>query len=119
MTAEALRNVAGVEIDTSTGLKALVSGQAPPWLLTLDQRPIFERALAEGDLLGAWMSLNSPGWTYGEVREPLRRLAEAAGDPAFTLLAETWSAQPHASGFRERDADRQPYVYPREYWDAL
>jgi hypothetical protein len=67
---------------------------APTWLRTDEQPPVFLQLLRQGDLHGAWMSLNSIGWTYGEARQALRRLADKVGDKRFDLLTELWSLLP-------------------------
>jgi hypothetical protein len=70
-------------------------GDIPPWLQTIDQSPVFDQLLEAGDYLGAWMSLNSVGWTYGQAKTSIRKLAAAAGDEEFQRLAEVWSSCDH------------------------
>lgn len=65
----------------------------PAWFKSVEkQEALFNRLLAQGDLGGAWMSLNSSGWKYRAAQSAILRLAKAAGDQAFTILAQAWSA---------------------------
>jgi hypothetical protein len=68
---------------------------APPWLKGGKQTEVFERLLGDGDLAGAWLCLNSPGWTFDQARLAIASLSSRAKDPIFATLAEAWAALPH------------------------
>lgn len=67
---------------------------APPWLKGGDQARTFREALKFGDLGGAWLTLCSVGWRYGDARQAILDLADACDDRRFRVLALTWSALP-------------------------
>lgn len=105
LTPEALRHVCGYEVHSRFGqgkpdplrfrqrVGALET--APRWLRSTRQPPVFQDLLNQGDLLGAWMSLNSPGWTYAEARKAITVLAASAQDEDFSLMATAWVSLPH------------------------
>ena len=65
----------------------------PPWLDRGANKPaLFDRLLAAGDLGGAWLTLNSTGWTIRQARDAIAALDRAAGDPAFSRLTAAWLA---------------------------
>jgi hypothetical protein len=65
--------------------------ERPPWLQAgREQRAVFEALLRDGDLAGAWLTLNSTGWAIADARRAIGDLREAAHDSAFDLLAQTW-----------------------------
>ncbi len=68
---------------------------APPWYTTQHQPDVFSSLVESGDLSGAWMSLNSPGWQFEEAKHALRRLAALVDDQRLQVLTEAWTLQPH------------------------
>lgn len=95
LTAESLRRLCGLEVDSVTRDAMIASGQAPPWLIEAHMPGLFDRLLSDGDLAGAWMTLNSPGWTRQEAREALAGLADRVGEDRLSVLASAWIAEPH------------------------
>ncbi|MEM1180496.1 MAG: hypothetical protein AAGM22_19280 [Acidobacteriota bacterium] len=67
---------------------------SPPWLRSTDQAAVFDRLIREHDLAGAWLSLCSSGWTYGDAKDALARLAEHTDDYRFKIQATCWSSLP-------------------------
>jgi len=90
-----LRNVCGLELTEEQRAHACQLASAPAWLRSRHQRPVFDSLLASGDLAGAWMSLNSPGWEFRAAKHALQALADRTADDAFRVLASAWIAQPH------------------------
>lgn len=72
----------------------------PIWINAISQRPVFQQLLGDGDLLGAWMSLNSSGWMFGEAKLSIQELAQAARNHSFNVVAETWCSLP----FRDNES---------------
>ncbi|MEZ6143181.1 MAG: hypothetical protein R3B84_21665 [Zavarzinella sp.] len=69
---------------------------SPEWFRTTSQSELFEQLLTANDLEGAWMCLNSPGWTLANARQAITHLAARANDTAFSSLATTWVNLPFA-----------------------
>jgi hypothetical protein len=104
VSSEALRRVCGYEVHSrfaegraDPNYRQYVASLeiAPPWLKTMSQPQVFAELLGSGDLAGAWLSLNSIGWSFREARNALLALAERAKDPKFNMLAEVWVSLPH------------------------
>lgn len=70
--------------------------EAPEWLRTANQAPLFQKLVKEGDLFGAWMSLNSPSWSRIDGKQALITLSEACGDEKFRKFAQGWETKDHA-----------------------
>lgn len=68
----------------------LAAAAASPWLATPDAPAVYRAALATGDLRGAWLALNGPGWTLDRARDALRQLDAAACVPAFSARCAAW-----------------------------
>lgn len=68
--------------------------EVPPWLSGGDQEEVFDELLGKGDLLGAWMTLNSTGWYYHRAKDALQRLAVHSPDPTFHAMVDAWMTQP-------------------------
>ncbi|KGD65389.1 hypothetical protein Y5S_01282 [Alcanivorax nanhaiticus] len=66
--------------------KALV----PSWLLPGDKKNVFDECFRQGDMLGAWMSINSNGWDVSELKSAMARLADVSNDDLFKELADAW-----------------------------
>jgi hypothetical protein len=65
--------------------------EKPAWLAGQGRlERIFDEMLAVGDFGKAWLTLNSTGWKFSEAVTAIRRLASAAGDESFSLLASAW-----------------------------
>ncbi|MBY0461393.1 MAG: hypothetical protein K2V38_29095 [Gemmataceae bacterium] len=64
----------------------------PLWLSKGKKVKLFDTFLGAGDFARAWLTLNSNGWKISEAKDALARLAEAAGDEHFSLLAQAWAA---------------------------
>jgi hypothetical protein len=59
----------------------------------------FHFRLRRGDLLGAWMQLNAPGWEMAESRRAIQELADASSEPEFKLLTKAWLEANAGDGF--------------------
>lgn len=64
----------------------------PQWIIPGNKIAVFDDFLGKGDLHGAWMTLNSSGWSIPEANTSLKKLADAANDPEFMRLASAWSS---------------------------
>lgn len=83
---------------------------APPWFPAAlqkpvsqtdsPQEPVFNYCLSLKDYSGAWLSLNSSGWTFLTAKAALHRLAEESKEAGLDLLAAAWSAVPHEKNGR-------------------
>jgi hypothetical protein len=94
LTEEAVRNMCTEETSRELQRRIAALPFAPPWFMTKAQAPVFDALLQQGDYQGAWMSLNSAGWRFIEMKDALRRLAGAANVPGFSLLAAAWTSVP-------------------------
>jgi hypothetical protein len=90
----------GGRADLSPRQAAAASSASPLWLRGGEQPEVFSQLLAEGDLGGAWMSLCSSGWTYGEAKAAIDQLVAAHDDLRFKIQAACWSALPFGDGDR-------------------
>jgi len=61
-----------------------------PWLLPNGGPRGFEMAMGKGDLSGAWLSLNSPGWLFMDACVAMTDLRTKAAEPMLDAIAETW-----------------------------
>lgn len=96
--AGSLRRICGLEIPEEATARFNALEARPPWLVAKRQAPVFADLMAQGDLAGAWMCLNSPGWHYSEIRQALPRLVERAGDVSLAEIAECWLELDHERG---------------------
>ena len=64
----------------------------PAWLSEEAKPPLFDQFLDAGNLHGAWLTLNSTGWTIREARAAIVRLAERARDAEFDALTAAYLA---------------------------
>ena len=71
--------------------------EAPPWLTTNNQAQVFRRLMDEGEISGAWLSLNSPGWSFSDARNSIQMLSKRVADPTFAILADAWCSLRHES----------------------
>lgn len=96
-----LRRVCVLEVDRELQARIAARPDAPPWFTTRDQPATCRALLDAGDLAGAWMSLNSPGWRFADAKLALRALADRADDAALSVIAEAWIAErhEHAGGY--------------------
>lgn len=96
-----LRRICVLEVDHDLQQRIAARPEAPPWFTTRDQPATCRALLDAGDLAGAWMSLNSPGWRFADAKLALRALADRADDPALSVIAEAWIAErhEHAGGY--------------------
>ncbi len=62
-----------------------------PWLLSSSPQGTFRACLKKDDIHGAWMSLNSPGWSLLQAANALRELGDAVNDPQFQCLVDAWT----------------------------
>ena len=67
---------------------------SPPWLRVDEQRPVFNELLQDGDITGAWMSLNSIGWNLDDAHQAIQSLEPHIDDPRFTILSKAWRSIP-------------------------
>jgi hypothetical protein len=67
-------------------------GVVPPaWLdRAVPQKDTFARVLRAGMLDQAWLCLNSTGWEIADARAAIQQLRDAAHDPQFDVLTESW-----------------------------
>lgn len=76
------------------------SDESPPWLMCDKQLDVFNDLQAAGDLAGAWMSLCSSGWNYGDAKQALLSLAGTINDYRLKVLAENWCSLPFPDDVR-------------------
>lgn len=79
---------------------AVTLPNCPPWLTAAateqDQLPVFESCLRQGDLPGAWCTLNSSGWSDPELRSAMNQFASLSRDENARRLNASWQS------FRQR-----------------
>lgn len=92
---ESVRRICTLEVSEELKTRVAALSFAPEWFTTAEQPPVFHSLLAAGDLGGAWMSLNSSGWSYLDAKKAIIELSVAARSEEFSALAEAWVAQPH------------------------
>jgi hypothetical protein len=68
----------------------LAQARVAPWFNDDDRVTAFDQLLVRREFSGAWLVLNSPGWTVSSARDAIVRLADAVGLPAFRELANAW-----------------------------
>lgn len=90
-----LRRYCALEVDRELQQRIAARPDAPPWFTSRDQATTCRALLEAGDLAGAWMSLNSPGWRFADAKLALRALADAAHDAELSVIAEAWTAEQH------------------------
>lgn len=106
----ALRYMCSFEVNSEQLPVLAALPYAPPWFPAAlqepasgtdsPQEPVFNHCLAQKDFSGAWLSLNSSGWTFLTAKAALHRLAEESKAPGSDLLATAWSAVPHEKNGR-------------------
>ena len=96
-----LRNCCALEVDRELQQRIAARPDAPPWFTSRDQAATCRALLDAGDLAGAWMSLNSPGWRFADAKLALRALADQAHDAELSVIADAWIAErhEHAGGY--------------------
>ena len=63
----------------------------PVWLSSFEgNQEKFYKFLELGQFKEAWFMLNTPGWLLKDLAQSLLELADKAGEPALTLVAENW-----------------------------
>tara|TARA_R110002124_G_scaffold71965_4_gene192552 strand:- start:10495 stop:11121 length:627 start_codon:yes stop_codon:yes gene_type:complete len=96
-----LKRYCSIEIcDTDTEFESRVFEEAdslPPWFKEENQERLFYELLNESDLSGCWMTLNSRGWLWKDLRKALSALAEKADNYNFHMLCDCWLSQDHES----------------------
>ena len=107
LTESALKNICSYEIHSSYMYEACDSdspdiretiaelAHSPDWLRSDQQQQIFDTLIDVGDLSGAWMSLNSFAWVCSDAAQAIQRLASAANDEQFSLLADAYCSLDH------------------------
>lgn len=106
LTERNLNNLCTFEVSEDLHRRILDLPSAPPWFTTTDQPLLFAQLLQQGNLHGAWMSLNSTGWSFMEAKKALKRLGQQSNVPGFDLLVEAWTAEPHEnSGATPEEAE--------------
>ena len=95
LTEQVVRQLCTSEVSDTLRRRICALPFAPPWFTAAAQRPVFDTLLEQGDLSGAWLSLNSTGWRYLDAKAAISRLAARANQADFSLLAEAWIAEPH------------------------
>jgi hypothetical protein len=96
-----LRGICALEVSRELQQAIASRPDAPPWFTTRDQAMTCRELLDIGDLRGAWMSLNSPGWLFPDAKRALRALADKACNAELSVVAEAWIAElhEHAGGY--------------------
>lgn len=97
LTEDNVRHICTFEVDDALRREIVSLSFAPPWFLTDEQAPVFERLLGRSDHAGAWMSLNSTGWRFEEAKEALRELGRQVDVPDFGLLVDAWISEAHGA----------------------
>lgn len=96
-----LKRYCSIEIcDTDTEFESRVFEEAdslPPWFKEENQEKLFYELLNESDLSGCWMTLNSRGWLWKDLRKALSALAVKANNQNFHMLCDCWLSQDHES----------------------
>lgn len=106
LTEQNLYNICTFEVSEDLYRRILDLPFAPPWFTTTDQPLLFTQLLQQGNLQGAWMSLNSTGWRFLEAKKALKRLGEQSNTPGFDLLVEAWTEETHEnSGVTPEEAE--------------
>lgn len=91
---KSLRSVCSYELGFEEMAFVEAQPEIPPWLAGGDQEAVFEERMQKGDLVGAWMSLNSAGWYIVRARKALQQLADRSSDEAFRAMAGAWLGLP-------------------------
>jgi hypothetical protein len=104
-TPQALQFACGYEIHSRfgngkpdpAGYRSYVASlqASPPWLSAVDQRPVFESLLNDGNVSTSWLCLNSIGWSFKDARIAITELANKVNDDRFSQFAALWSNQEH------------------------
>lgn len=95
ITAENIRNICSVEVDTETKNKIIEMDGCPEWFLVKDQANTFYKLLDSNDFSGAWMSLNSNGWEFSDAKNAIMKLANKSYDTKFLEFAQYWCSLSH------------------------
>lgn len=90
---------AGMELDEAERTERQEWSRTAPWLLSETQTDVFEACLKKDDFAGAWLSLNSPGWSDTEIAAAMRALDKRAADPSFSRVVRAWSATSGEGGY--------------------
>ena len=93
-TGEALQGVCTLELTSDLHRELAAESEAPAWIRSGDLPTTFDALLSQGNLQGAWLALNSTGWSMSQAETALRALADRAGDRGVSVLAEAWLAEP-------------------------
>ena len=97
-----LQTACGFELPAKRRAALRSDPKAPPWLRTTEQPEAFDRLMAAGDLQGAWLSLNSPGWPLAAALDAIERLRRSTSDEEFQILSEVWSVLAKADSGLDR-----------------
>ncbi len=92
-----LERVAGLELKPEYGRSLLSVEGLPPWLRTERQNGTFSALLRDGNVGGAWLSLNSPGWTFAEARRALLGFRAVVREPMLDDVIKAWCEEDHES----------------------
>lgn len=83
----------GLEIYPGTHVN---QSDLPPWFdRHAPKKPLFEKFLAKHDFRSAWLTLNSPGWDFGDAKVAMIELAKEAKDETFSTWTEFWTSLEH------------------------
>lgn len=92
---QSLESYCGVEMEEYRD--RMVVESAPGWLTASRQKPVFDHLYQKRDFAGCWMSVNSRGWEWSELRNAVDRLAKEVEDKKLHLQAEEWLSHNHES----------------------
>lgn len=80
-----VRRTAGCEYGGGPG------ATAAPWLGSASPAGVFGDLIEAGDVAGAWLAVNTPGWRVDEVQRALSVLSATVDDARVGLLVRDWS----------------------------
>lgn len=92
LTPENVRHISPFEVSGTLRQRILSSSFCPPWFSEDDREQLFRDLLTKSDLLGAWMTLNSSGWTLEAAANALAALSASTPDQQFHAMAGSWLA---------------------------
>ncbi|TSC31933.1 hypothetical protein [Corallococcus sp. Z5C101001] len=87
-----LTHFAGLEGEREVAAVIAAQPDAPEWFRSNRQREVFDGCLRAGNYSGAWMSLNSSGWSLADAGRALAELARRTGDPILFSITDAWIA---------------------------
>ncbi|MEZ6045869.1 MAG: hypothetical protein R3C11_09900 [Planctomycetaceae bacterium] len=62
----------------------------PLWCTKHSRKQLFQTLLEKDDMQGAWLTLNSTGWSISDSKKAIKSLVQKTEDSGFKILAEAW-----------------------------